>query len=389
MISEKICIEGVQKLKIVFVSNYLNHHQLPLCKAFLDIKDVEFWFIATEAVSMERRKFGYEDMDSSYGFVIRLYESKEEEKRALKKIEEANVIILSENPKKYVHDMDKMVFIYSERFLRETKSFLSGVLDVLRAIKNHTLHQKKNTFVLCAGAYVAEDFRKIHAYQGRMYKWGYFPEIYEKSLEEAKRLKENEIVKILWVGRFLEWKRPGQILELARELKNRGWNFTIDMIGSGEIEDEIKKKIRQYKLEQVVNMKGSMPAAQVRKYMDEANIFLFTSNKQEGWGAVLNEAMNSRCAIVANQEIGSVPFLLQHGKNGLIYDGTVEDLIVQTEKLLSNITLQMKYGNKAYETVYTEWNAYVAAHNFVQLVQRLSAGEKCWKELQGPCGFEG
>ena len=53
--------------------------------------------------------------------------------------------------------------------------------------------------------------------------------------------------------------------------------------------------------------------------MEQADVFLFTSNYLEGWGAVLNEAMNSACAVVAGHGIGAVPFLLKHGKNGLVY----------------------------------------------------------------------
>ena len=49
--------------------------------------------------------------------------------------------------------------------------------------------------------------------------------------------------------------------------------------------------------------------------MEKSEIFLFTSDKGEGWGAVLNESMNSACAVVASHAIGSVPFLLKDGEN--------------------------------------------------------------------------
>ena len=34
--------------------------------------------------------------------------------------------------------------------------------------------------------------------------------------------------------------------------------------------------------------------------MEKADIFLFTSDRREGWGAVANEAMNSACALVVS-----------------------------------------------------------------------------------------
>ena len=48
--------------------------------------------------------------------------------------------------------------------------------------------------------------------------------------------------------------------------------------------------------------------------MEKSHIHLFTSNHLEGWGAVVNEAMNSGCAVVANREAGAVPYLIEHGK---------------------------------------------------------------------------
>ncbi|NLX74757.1 MAG: glycosyltransferase family 4 protein [Synergistaceae bacterium] len=93
---------------------------------------------------------------------------------------------------------------------------------------------------------------------------------------------------------------------------------------------------------------------QVREEMEKANIFLFTSDRQEGWGAVLNESMKSGCAVVGSKTIGSVPFLINHEENGLIYSNDdIEDLYFNVEKLLKNEELRKKYGNNALLTTTT------------------------------------
>ena len=43
------------------------------------------------------------------------------------------------------------------------------------------------------------------------------------------------------------------------------------------------------------------------------------SGRKEGWGAVVNEAMSSGCAVVADAEAGSVPYLIENSKDGFIY----------------------------------------------------------------------
>lgn len=385
-------LKGGEIVKIVFISNFLNHHQLPLCNAFLQMEQVEFKFVATEPVSRERLELGYSDMDKKYDFVIRAYLDEDEKIRAVREMKKADVLISGGEHRKYLNKKErknKLVFLYLERTFKKQKPNLEFVKNVLRAVKNHTFNRNRCEYILCAGAYVAPEFKRLMAYRGRMYKWGYFPEIPEKKEEEAEELKNSETAEILWAGRMIKYKRPRQALEAAKELKRKGYQFTLNMIGSGELENAIREEVLKENLETHVHILKSMPPHEVRNYMDRANIFLFTSNEEEGWGAVLNEAMSSRCAVVANRRIGAVPFLLEDHKNGLIYDGTTEDLLAKTEELLKSREKQRELGEGAYRTMITQWNAGTAAEHFVQLSEKLLAGGGHDAGLEGPCSYIG
>lgn len=48
--------------------------------------------------------------------------------------------------------------------------------------------------------------------------------------------------------------------------------------------------------------------------MRESHIFIFTSDRGEGWGVVLSEAMANGCTVVASNKIGAAPFLVKHKK---------------------------------------------------------------------------
>ena len=118
---------------------------------------------------------------------------------------------------------------------------------------------------------------------------------------------------------------------------------------------------------------------------EKANIFLFTSDKQEGWGAVLNESMNSGCAVVASQAIGSVLFLIKHGKNGFIYKGNdINDLYRKVEMLVKNADLRMKLGANAVKTMEELWNPKIAAKRLVEFCENLLKG-KIIEFKEGPC----
>ena len=127
-------------------------------------------------------------------------------------------------------------------------------------------------------------------------------------------------------------------------------------------------------MQDAITFYGFLKPAQVRGIMETCHIHLFTSNYLEGWGAVVNEGMNSGCVEVANVEVGAAPFLIQHGKNGLVYkDGSYEDMEAQVKYLLENPKEAARMGMAAYETISSQWNAAEAA-------KRLFTFYEAWKQ---------
>ncbi|MBQ7216866.1 MAG: glycosyltransferase family 4 protein, partial [Synergistaceae bacterium] len=107
----------------------------------------------------------------------------------------------------------------------------------------------------------------------------------------------------------------------------------------------------------------------------------------EGWGAVANEAMNSGCVLVAADKIGSVPYLVKDGKNGIVFrDRSIADLTEKVSALLDEPARMRELGRAAYETVSGEWSAQTAAKRFVELAERLRASEgsvSLWEDGPG------
>ena len=119
--------------------------------------------------------------------------------------------------------------------------------------------------------------------------------------------------------------------------------------------------------------------------MQRSDIFLFTSDKNEGWGAVTNEAMSSACAAVACREIGSVPFLIQDGENGLIYDKRGKNSLYHNVKqLIEDPVLREKIQYNAYQTTKNVWNAETAAERLLCLIDCIRKGRET-PYTNGPC----
>ena len=206
----------------------------------------------------------------------------------------------------------------------------------------------------------------------------------EEELFKDKRADKR--VSILWVGRFIEVKHPEAAIGLAERLHKAGFDFSIDMIGSGEMEAALAEMIEQKKLQHCVHLRGNMSPEEVRRFMEASDIFIFTSDFGEGWGAVLNEAMNSGCAVVASHAIGSGPFLLKDGENGLIYqNGNDRHLFECVSRLMCDSELCRKFGTNAYHSLLHLWNADIAAQRLLQLADALENQKSSELFTDGPC----
>ena len=226
-------------------------------------------------------------------------------------------------------------------------------------------------------------------FKNKAFKWGYFTEVkeYPQIDELIEKKKKNSI---LWAGRFISWKHPEKAILLAQRLVRDGYDFEINMIGQGEEFDEVMTQIESLGLGNHVKLLGSMSPEQVRKHMEESEIFTFTSDRNEGWGAVLNESMNSACAVVASNAIGAVPFLLKNGENAFSYkDGDFEDFYTKVKACLDDKKLSAKLGKNAYLTMLNEWTPKIAAERLLDLCKSSIDGIQLVEYENGPCSKAG
>ncbi|MBQ9082433.1 MAG: glycosyltransferase, partial [Clostridia bacterium] len=230
----------------------------------------------------------------------------------------------------------------------------------------------------------AADYNLHGAFLGKSSKWGYFPETKHYDIDVL--MAQKRPTRILWCGRFLDWKHPEQAIAVAARLKAAGYAFELELIGSGALEQTLRQQIADGGLSDCVRLTGALSPDEVRTRMETAGIYLFTSDFHEGWGAVLNEAMNSGCAVAASHAIGAVPFLVKPGENGQIYrSGDTDALYRKVKFLLDHPETQQMLGRNAYDTIVRLWNAETAAERLLRLTEELRKHGRCDLYTDGPC----
>lgn len=374
-------------MTFTFVSNYINHHQIPLCDALYRKLGEDFTFIQTMPMEEERVAMGWALDVHRLPYVQCLYE---EEYECLKRIAESDVVLFGWTGREDLAAerlaSGKATIRVSERLYREGQWKAVSPRGLAAKYREHIKYRRKNVCMLCAGAYTASDFSLIGAYPGKLFRWGYFTALRTYSEEQFADMKlKDGRLHIVWAGRFIPLKHPEYVLRLAKKLRECGFAFCVHMLGDGEMEPAFRQDVKASGLEDFFRFYGYTEPERVRDVMEKCHIHLFTSNYLEGWGAVVNEGMNSGCVEVVNAQVGAAPYLIRHGENGLVYPkGRYEKMEELVLDLYENWETRKSMGHAAYETIRDMWNAEHAAAQLLRFAQGLLRGEVVPAKDDGP-----
>jgi glycosyltransferase involved in cell wall biosynthesis len=181
---------------------------------------------------------------------------------------------------------------------------------------------------------------------------------------EISPISSEMPIKILWVGRFTDIKDPFFALNVFQELyKNSPCNFSLTMIGGGELLDEVKNAAKDLPIQftgWVIN-----PFANFIDF----DVLMLTS-KNEGLPLVILEAASfSRASI--SRDVGGVSEFIKDGKTGYLVSNDPKEM---AEKII-NISLnkiELKIvGERAGNLLETDFSAAKMANEYYDLYLKL------------------
>ena len=217
------------------------------------------------------------------------------------------------------------------------------------------------------GYYAGLDFKKVKLCRNRIFSFGYFTPQSRPSLHKPSN---DNTIKLIWVGNMLKLKRVIDILCVYKDLQKK-YNISLDIIGEGTERNNLENYSKNNKLSNI-RFIDFIPNDKVKELMNNADIYIFPSNGYEGWGAVVNEAMQSKCAVVASQETGAARSIIKNNYNGLTYPtGNREALKLALVSLLENKELLNSIKENGYNTIRTTWSAEEAARRFSIVTDRI------------------
>ena len=145
-----------------------------------------------------------------------------------------------------------------------------------------------------------------------------FKTILEKSQEKI----DIEITpqSICTIGRIEENKGSDRVVEVIRLLHQEGKKYHLYFIGAGDMEEELKKRVKEYELEDYVHFLGYQKNPY--QYLSQTKVLLSMS-KQEGFPGVYVEALSLGLPFVST-DVGGAEELSQEGQFGQIIESNQE-----------------------------------------------------------------
>ena len=331
-------------MRIVFWQNCLSPHQLPYIVHLLDDERVDkVIIVAGEAVNETRRNMGWEVAqipglnrcevylnpmpqtidfllsnrpDSSYHlfsgirgfqFVFDVF------KKSLKYNLKRGLITERPNTFAFGRANGKPLWAHRIRFLLQDKRFTS--------------------YVQCVFAMGEEAVDYFHSVckRWKVYPFAYCTDMVE-SLSSSSIRREAGLV---FVGSLSWWKAPIYILKSVACLSSN--SYYINFIGDGPERHKMEHFIRQHELTENVSLLGTKQNSEIPSILSQHDILILPSI-YDGWGAVVNEALQCGLYVICSDSCGAKELLTDKRCGKVFQSGNDKELSQIMQYCIEHIT---------------------------------------------------
>jgi len=396
-------------MRYIFLTNIVSPHQLPWCREFVKlVGETHFLYLAVEKMHSQRTELGWGNNAENW---IQILERNPEEEKMRQQLEVCDVLFCTLREFELFQRRAARglkTYYFFERWFKPPVGILRmlhpGYLKMCyRAWKTFSLEQ---AHLMPIGIFAAQDIaRMIAILQGKlqyllcpprtytraqqpmaaisqeaypvsvtMNLWGYFVEPSQNNPEEHSK---SNLLRVLWCGRMLDWKRVDTLVRAAVALLQQGKNLHLRLIGYGLEEAHLRRLSGKWLVENDfgsgISFQAPVEIAAIRGIMRQSDVYVLSSDGGEGWGAVVNEAMAEGCTVIGTHQAGSSATMIEHGVNGWLYpSGNVQKL---TECLLKEIQRLQRggpnfLGEAAARTLAEVWSPSAAAQALLQEIQQ-------------------
>jgi glycosyltransferase involved in cell wall biosynthesis len=191
---------------------------------------------------------------------------------------------------------------------------------------------------------------------------------------QALKKGEGGIFTILFVGGLDKahyFKGVDVLLNALNLLNRNNFDWRLEIVGSGDLEENYKNKARGLGIADKVNFLGGITNEDLPKIYRQADCFVLPSvNKGEAFGIVLLEAMATGLPVIAS-DLPGVRGVFTSASGLLIKPGNAEDLKNKIEFLMNNPAKRKEMGEAARREAEKKYSQKIIEQKLIKEVERL------------------
>lgn len=170
--------------------------------------------------------------------------------------------------------------------------------------------------------------------------------------------------------------------DLVEALPLDGIDWSLLLVGDGELRDEIARRVRAEGWEERVEITGYVRKGEVARYMVAMDCFVLGSKTREYWidtfPRSIVEAMACEVPVIGSDS-GAIPFQVQDA--GLIYpEGHVGGLRERLFELARNKALRERLAKKGREESVSRFGQHALSDNFYKIIRQVYTGQTEFNE---------
>jgi glycosyltransferase involved in cell wall biosynthesis len=142
--------------------------------------------------------------------------------------------------------------------------------------------------------------------------------------ESVRSIDFGSTIKILYVGRIEINKGLHELLSAVKEFED----CELTLVGDGQYMPVVQNEISRLNLQTKVKTMGYIPFSPDLFGVYRSHDILILPSYSEGLPQVILEAMANGCLVLASN-VGSIPHIVKHGKNGFLFQPKSTSSIVE------------------------------------------------------------
>lgn len=334
-------------MKFVLHTGWLSPHVLPWAKVVADkLGRDNFRYLYDHPMSQDRRMLGWEDQTTEW--TVKSWEQHDLARDLLLNAECLYSGCREVDVFEFRAQKGLKTFYGAERWLKPITVFDFRLFDCLIRVQVpgwvrmlvpsyrkmakrfvRWIQNDPNGRVFAIGPWAKKDMLWLGVPESKIIPWGYFVAPSDQKFNHHCRpLPSTSTLKVLWVGRMLDWKRVDTIIRAVREVKARGegerWSVQLTLVGDGPEKSRLQRLVTHMlrKINNsivdldlqprplVITFLPSQPIEEIRSIMRAHDVYVLSSDKGEGWGAALSEALEEGMVGIGTYEAGSSATML-------------------------------------------------------------------------------